>query len=240
MELVAQKRDKFGKAVKALRSQGWLPAELYGHGVENAHLSVAVKDFKKVFKAAGESTMIELVVEGKKHPVMIHEVITDPVSDEVTGIDFYQVRLDEKLKIKVPLVFVGESVGVKEKQGTLIKAISEIEVEAFPQDIPHSIEVNISTLVDIGSSIKVKELPVGKAVKVLADTEFVVATITARMTEEEEAKLAAAADVSTIKTEGDEKKEAKAAADAATPADAAAAPATAGKPAAAPAKDAKK
>lgn len=213
MELVATKREQFGKATKALRAKGFLPAELYGHGVENAHLSVAAKEFKKVFKVAGESTMIELVVEGKKRPVMIHEVITDPISDEITGIDFYQVRLDEKLKIKVPLTFVGESAGVKEKQGILVKAVSEIEVEALPQAIPHSLEVDISKLTDIGSSFHVKELPVPKDVKVLADSEFVIATITARMTEEEEAKLAAASDVTTIKSEADEKKEAKAAAE---------------------------
>ena len=231
MELTATKREQFGKATKALRAQGFLPAELYGHGVANAHLSISAKDFKKVFKAAGESTMIELLVEGTKRPVMIHEVITDPVSDEITGIDFYQVRLDEKLKLKVPLVFMGEAPGVKEKQGILVKALSEIEVEALPQAIPHSITVNIFKLIDIGSSIHVKDLAIPKDVKVFADAEFVIATITARMTEEEEAKLAATADVSTIKTEGEEKKEAKAVAAEAAPAEGAATPAGATKPA---------
>ena len=182
------------------------------------------KEFKKVFKSAGESTMINLMVAGKKHPVMIHEVITDPRTDEITGIDFYQVRLDEKLKLKVPLQFVGESAGVKEKQGTLIKALSEVEVEALPQDLPHFIEVNIAKLADIGSNIHVKELVVPKGVKVLVDPEFVVATITARMTEEQEAKLAEAADVSTIKSEVEEKKEERAKEKEAVPEAAAAAP----------------
>src|SRR3989344_2780943 len=200
MELTATKREVFGKHLTALRAAGSLPAELYGHGIENQHLSVTLKEFKKVLKAAGESTMIDLVVAGKKHPVMIHEVMTDPRSDEVVGIDFYQVRLDQKLKLKVPLVFVGESAGVKEKQGTLIKALSEVEVEALPQDLPRSIEVNIAKLVDIGSNIQVKELPVASGVKVLVDGEFVVATISARMTEEQEAKLAAVSDVTTIKS----------------------------------------
>lgn len=211
MELTATKREQFGRALKPLRAAGSLPAELYGHGVENQHLSVVAKEFKKVLRAAGESTMIDLMVGGKKHPVMIHEVITDPRSDEITGIDFYQVRLDQKLKLKVPLQFVGEAAGVKEKQGTLIKALSEVEVEALPQDLPHFIEVNIATLVDIGSNIQVKELAVPKGVKVLVDPEFVVATITARMTEEQEAKLAAAVDVTTIKSEVEEKKEERAA-----------------------------
>lgn len=212
MELTAIKREVFGKHLTALRAAGSLPAELYGHGIENQHLTVVAKEFKKVLKVAGESTMIDLMVAGKKHPVMIHEVNTDPRSDEVIGIDFYQVRLDQKLKLKVPLFFVGEAAGVKEKQGTLIKALSEVEVEAFPQDLPRSIEVNIASLVDIGSNIKVKDLPVSADVKVLVDPEFVVATIAARMTEEQEAKLAAAADVTTIKSEVEEKKEERAAA----------------------------
>jgi large subunit ribosomal protein L25 len=210
MELTATKREQFGRALKGLRAEGFLPAELYGHGVENLHLSVSAKDFRKVFKAAGESTMIDLLVDGKKHPVMIQEVLTNPRSDVVVGVDFYQVRLDQKLKLKVPLIFVGESAGVKEKQGILIKALSEVEVEAFPQDLPHTIEVNIAKLADIGSSIRVKELPVSADVKLLDDPEFVVATITARMTEEQEAKLAAVADVTTIKSEVEEKKEERA------------------------------
>jgi len=219
MELVAIKREQFGRALKTLRAKGFIPAELYGHGVENLHLSVTVKDFKKVFKAAGESTMIDLMVEGKKRPVMIHEVNTNPVTDEVVGIDFYQVRLDEKLKIKVPLSFVGESAGVREKQGILVKAVSELEIEALPQAIPHSIEVDISKLTDIGSSVQVKDLSVAKDVRILIDPETVVATVTARMTEEEEAKLAAAADVTAIKSEVEEKKEERAAAKADAPAE---------------------
>jgi large subunit ribosomal protein L25 len=219
MELVAIKREQFGRALKTLRAKGFIPAELYGHGVENLHLSVTVKDFKKVFKAAGESTMIDLMVEGKKRPVMIHEVNTDPVTDEVVGIDFYQVRLDEKLKIKVPLSFVGESAGVREKQGILVKAVSELEIEALPQAIPHSIEVDISKLTDIGTSVQVKDLSVAKDVRILIDPETVVATVTARMTEEEEAKLAAAADVTAIKSEVEEKKEERAAAKADAPAE---------------------
>ncbi len=211
MELAAVKRDLFGRAVKALRLKGLIPAELYGHGLENQHLSVTLKDFLKVFKAAGESTMIELIVDGKKRPVMIHEVNTNPVSDEVVGIDFYQVRLDEKLKIKVPLLFVGESAGVREKQGVLVRAMNELEVEALPQAIPHSIEVDLSKLSDIGMSIRVKELSIPQDVKVMIDLETVIATLTARMTEEEEAKLAAVADVTAIKSEADIKKEEKAA-----------------------------
>lgn len=206
IELKAENRDQFGRELTALRAKGLIPAELYGHGLANAHLSIAKKDFVKVFKQAGESTMIDLLVAGKKHPVMIHDVTVHPVSDEIMSIDFYQVRLDQKIQIKVPVSYVGEAPAVKEKQGVLVKAMNEIKVEALPADIPHMIEVNLALLTDIGVDLHISDLKLGANVRVLEDPTFVIATVTARMTEEEEAALSAVADVTAIKTEGEEKK----------------------------------
>lgn len=206
IELKAENREQFGRALKSIREKGLVPAELYGYGLKNEHLAVVKKDFLKVFKKAGESTMIDLMVGGKKHPVMIHDVAVDPVTDEVISIDFYQVRLDKKIQIKVPVVYVGEAPAVKEKQGVLVKAMNEIKVEALPADIPHTIEVNLALLTDIGVDLHISDLKLGGNVRIMEDPTFVIATVTARMTEEEEAKLAAAADVSAIKTEGEEKK----------------------------------
>ena len=211
MELTAQTRTQFGKAVKTLRAKGLLPAELYGQGVANLHLAVPVKEFKKVFKEAGESTMIYVAVEGKKHAVIIQDVVTDPITDEVMSIDFYQVRLDQKLQVKVPIAFMGDAPAVKEKGGVLVKAMTELKVEALPTDIPHAIEVSLAGLNDIGVSIHVSELKVSANVKVLDEGKAVVATIIAKMTEEQEAKLAAEADVTTVKSETEEKVAARAA-----------------------------
>ena len=213
LELAAQTREQFGREVKALRAKGLIPAELYGHGIKNEHLSLIKKDFIKLFKKAGESSLVDLVVDGKKHPILINDVQHNPITDEIESVDLYQVRLDEKIRLKVPVSFIGEAPAVKEKGGILVKALSEIEVEALPADIPHQLDANLSELADIGSSIAVSALVIPKGVRVLVDPTFVVATVTARMTEEEEAKLSAVADVSTIKTEGEEKKE-KAAAEA--------------------------
>jgi len=213
MELQVQTRDKFGKSVKALRAQGLIPAELYGRGIENVHLSIPVKDFKKVFKSAGESTMINVVLDGKKRPALIYNIATDPVSDDILNVDFYQVRLDEKIKIKTPLVFIGESEGVK-NGGILVKALQEIEIEALPGNIPSSLEVDLAKLAEIGQSVYVKDLKIPAEVKVLVDLETVVATVTEPMSEEEEAALSQTVDVSAIKSETEEKKterEAKAA-----------------------------
>lgn len=206
MELAVQKREQFGKKVKALRESGLIPAELYGHSVENLHLAVPKKDFAKVLKSAGESTMIQLVIGGAKRPVMIHEVMVDPVTDEVTAVDFYQVRLDEKIKVKVPIVFTGEAPAVKEKQGVLVKALTELEVEALPADLPREITVDLMGLKDIGQNIQIKDLKISANAKVQLNSEFVVATVIAKMTEEEEAKLSAEADLAAVKSETEEKK----------------------------------
>ncbi|NCO15259.1 50S ribosomal protein L25 [Candidatus Wolfebacteria bacterium CG18_big_fil_WC_8_21_14_2_50_39_7] len=206
MELNVQKREIFGKKVNSLRRENLIPAELYGHGLENIHLSVPAKEFSKLFKEAGESTIINLNLENKKLPVLIHEVSVDPLSDKIIHIDFYQVKMDEKIITSVPLEFIGEAPAVKEKEGILIKAVQEIEVEALPSDLPHNIEVDISQLSDIGMSIHVKDLKIDKKVKVLADLETVVATVTEPAKEEVVEKPIT---VEEVKVEGEEDKEAE-------------------------------
>ena len=235
MELVVQKREKFGKAARSLRKEGMIPAELYGKGVENLHLAVGAKDFRKVFKQAGESTMIDVMIGGEKRPVMIYDVATDPVTDEVVSVDFYQVRLDEKIKIRVPLEFIGESTAIKDEHGILVKPMQELEVEALPNKIPHSIKVDISKIAHVGEVVNVGDLKLGSDIKILADDTAVLATVTAQMTEEQEAKLSEAVDTESVKSETEEKKAERDATkattgEAAPAAGAAPAPATAGKP----------
>lgn len=211
MELSAQKREIFGKKVKALRKQGLIPAELYGHGQENIHLSVPTKEFLKVFKEAGESTIIRLKVKSKEGEVkseefnvLIHDLQKNPLTDEISHIDFYQVRMGEKITISVPLEFIGEAPAVREKEGILVRAMQEVEVEALPADLPRSIEVNLDELSEIGMSIYVKDLRVVKGVEILVEPETVVATVTEPVKEEVEEKPIT---VEEIKVEGEEKKE---------------------------------
>lgn len=204
MELTAQKREKFGtKAAGTLRTQGFIPAELYGHGVTNLHLTVTLKDFLRVFKEAGESTLLTLIINGEKRPVLISDVKTDPIKDTVIHTDFYQVRLDEKLKAHVPIILQGVSAGVKEKGGILTQAMREIEVEALPSDLPHDIKLDVTRLDDIGKNLYVKDLPELKGVHYMALPETVIASISEKVEEEIEVSPA---DVSEVKVEGEEKK----------------------------------
>lgn len=205
MELSVQKRDKFGKATRLLRRQGLIPAELYGHDIKNRHLNVTLKDFNKVFKAAGESTMIELCLDSERLPVMIHDINFDPISDKVLSVDFYQVRLDELIKVKVPLNFIGEAGAVKEKGGVLVKAVQELEVEALPGNLPHALHVELSSIVEIGGSIHVRDIKVPQGVKILMNPEAVVSTVTEKVVEE---VVTAAPEVAveSVKVETEEKK----------------------------------
>lgn len=205
MELSVQKRDVLGKKVSAMRAEGVIPAELYGHGLENLHLGVPAKEFKKALDAAGESSVVTLNVGDQKLPVLIYDVQYHPVTGEVTHVDFYQVRMDEKITASIEVEFIGDAPAVKAVNGILVKAMQEIEVEALPGDLPSGIKVDLSVLADIGNSIYVKDLKFDKGVRVLVSPDTVVATITAPMAEEE-VVVEAPVDLSAIKTEGEEKK----------------------------------
>lgn len=186
MELKTEKREILGKRTKNLRAKGWLPVELYGHNIPNAHLSVPLLDFKKVFKEAGESAVINLIVEGQRRPVLIYDYQINPLTQEFQSVDFYEVRMDEKITAPAPIKFIGEAPAVKEKRGVLIKAMDEVEVEALPANLPHELIVNLAPLTEIGQSIFVKDIETKGDFKILVDLETVVATISEVQAEEEE------------------------------------------------------
>ncbi|MCR4327989.1 MAG: 50S ribosomal protein L25 [Patescibacteria group bacterium] len=206
MELNAEKREQLGRAVKAVRESGGIPAELYGRGIPNIHLTVLAKEFVKVFKEAGENTVVQLVVGDERYPALIHDVSRGYLTNEVDHIDFYQVRMDEKITARIPLEFIGVAPGVRDKGGVLNKGVSEIEVEAFPGDLPHRFTVDIGVLDDVDKSLYVKDIVIPKGVEVLADMDMAIATVTPPMAEEVKVEEVAAPDLSTVKVETEEKK----------------------------------
>ena len=210
MQLTAEKREVLGKKTKHLRSEGKVPAELYGRGIDNVHLSVSADDFKTAYKEAGKNAVIELKFGDEKRPVMVYDIHRHPVTGDIQNIDFYQVKMDEVVQADVILEFIGESLAVKDKEGVLVKAMQSLNVEALPANIPQSIEVDISKLEDIDQSIHVKDLPLAdlekKDVKILAELDSVVATVKAQMTEEEDqAIIEESTDVGGVEVEGGEK-----------------------------------
>ncbi|OGE83670.1 MAG: hypothetical protein A3B10_04420 [Candidatus Doudnabacteria bacterium RIFCSPLOWO2_01_FULL_44_21] len=181
----ATKRVVTGRKVNALRKSGKLPAVLYGHEVDNQPIELNEKDFAKAFKMAGESTIVNLVVDGKTQPVLIHEVQNHYLTGQPIHVDFYAVDMTEKIKVRIPLHFYGDSPAVKAMGGTLVKNLNDIEVECLPADLPHSIEVDITSLATFEDAIRVSALGVSARVTILANPEEVVANIAPPRTEEE-------------------------------------------------------
>ncbi|HVM77199.1 MAG TPA: 50S ribosomal protein L25 [Candidatus Paceibacterota bacterium] len=204
MDLAVKTREIIGKKVRALRREGMVPAELYGHGIENVHLAVSAKEFNKVYKEAGQTGVITLLVGKEKRPAMIHEIMRDSVTGDFLHVDFHQIRMDEKITAKVPLVFAGEAPAVKEKGAILNKAILEIEVEALPASMPHEITVDLASLKELNESIYVKDIKRPHGVKFLVEDTAAVVTATEPKAEEE--APAPAMDVTDIKVETEEKK----------------------------------
>ncbi len=188
--LTAQPRDLVGKKVKNLRKKGLLPAVVYGHSLKPKALAIPYQEFEKVYQKAGKSTIISLVLpkEGKKK-ALIADVQTHPVTRRFLHADFHEVRMTEKITAEVPLKFVGVAPAVKERDGVLVKNMDTVEVSCLPSDLPHEIEVDISSLVDFDSSIHIKDLKVGSRVELTADPEEVVALVEPPRSEEELAAL---------------------------------------------------
>jgi large subunit ribosomal protein L25 len=179
-ELKAKIRNK--------KEAGRIPAVVYGHKVKNVMLDLDEKEFIKIFKSAGESSLIELEVDGEKEkrPVLIHELQVDPVTDKIIHIDFFQASLKEEVEVKVPLIFEGVSLAVKDLGGTLVKSISEVEVKALPQNLPHEIKVSIDGLNTFEDRILVKDLVLPKDVKITAKPDEIVVSVAQPTKVEEE------------------------------------------------------
>lgn len=175
----------------ALRSQDIIPAVLYGHGIKSQVLQVDQRTFARVLKEAGHTSLINLSVGTTKHTVLIREVQLHPVKNSLLHVDFYQVRLDEKITAHVPLNFTGESPAVKDQGGVLVRNLDELELEALPQDLPHDIKVDISILKTFDEPIRIADLKLPQGVELLHEPEEVIALVQPPRTEEElEAELA--------------------------------------------------
>ncbi len=198
-KLNAKIRDISGKAVKALRQAGEIPAVIYGAKEGAKSIVLSVIDFRKVFKEAGESSIISLELDGKKHDALIHEVQFDPISGEPVHADFLLVSQDKELEVDVPLVFEGVAPAVKELGANLVKVMHELPISALPKNLPHDIVVDVSGLKTLDDQVLVGDIKLPAGVKVMVSLEEVVVSVTEageEVTEEE-----APADLSAIEVE---------------------------------------
>ena len=184
--LNVKKREVTGKGVKNLRKQNLIPAVIYGKDVPPQNLVVEYLPFNKLYREAGESTLIDLKInEAAPVKVLIQEVQSDPTTGKLAHVDFRQIKMTEKIKVDALLKFINESPAVKELGGTFVHSMEKIEIECLPQDLVHEIEIDISVLKTFEDRIHIKDLKVSAGVKILSDMNATIAAVEAPLTEEE-------------------------------------------------------
>jgi large subunit ribosomal protein L25 len=188
LKLKANNREILGKKTRFLRRQGVTPTHLFGDGIQSRALQCDTPTLQKMIAHAGMTRIIALDVEGDKkpHSVFIREIQTEPRSGDLLHVDFYQVKMTEKIKFDVPIVLIGEAPAMKEKGRTVAHSLTELSVECLPDDLPPRIEVDISVLEDTEQAILVKDIVLGPGVTVLDDPEQMVVKVSEVKEEVEE------------------------------------------------------
>ena len=192
-KIAIRPRALTGKKVSRLRREGVLPGVVFGGHKDSTPVQTDLKEFERGYRRWGNTTLISLegLPDGEQS-VLIHDVSRSTLTGLLLHVDFQRVSLTEKVRAAVPLHFAGESPAVK-GGGVLVHAMSEVNVEAFPQDIPHAIEVDLSKLLEIDDSLYVRDLIVDTTkVELLDDTDDLVVRVVPVRIEEEAAAPAAA------------------------------------------------
>lgn len=174
IELNAEKRDIFRKKLNKARIDGKLPAVVYGPKVKPVSIFVPFIDFKKVFKEAGESTVVDLKLDNKPLSVLIQEVAIDPVSREPLHIDFYAAEMNKPVEANIPLEFIGISPAVKSQGGVLVKVMHQVEVEALPANLPHNFKIDLSVLANLGDHITASQIIIPAGVKLITKGDEII------------------------------------------------------------------
>ncbi|MEM7033520.1 MAG: 50S ribosomal protein L25/general stress protein Ctc [Chloroflexota bacterium] len=205
-ELQAEERTIFGKKVKKLRQAGQTPAEIYGRGSDNQSVQINAKELRNTLREAGLTNLISIKV-GDKAPVqaLARNLQFSPIKRTLLHVDFYTVKMDEKVTVTVPVQLTGESDLVKDLGGTLMSGLTTLDIEALPADLPESIDVDISILESFSDSISVADLSLADGITVLSNAESLIATVQPPRTEEEEAALDG--EVDALEVEGEEEEE---------------------------------
>jgi len=191
IELKVAGREILGKKVKHLRRQGITPVHVFGHGIESLALQCDTKELERVLSQAGQTRLVSLKLAKEKKPrtVVVREFDRDWRRGQLVHVDFYQVRMEEKIRLEIPVVLIGEAPALKAKTNMLDHALGTLTVECLPAKIPGSIEVDISYLAELDQAIRVKDITLDKDITVLNNPDLVVAKISLRPVEKVEEKV---------------------------------------------------
>jgi large subunit ribosomal protein L25 len=170
-------RTVLGKKVRALRREGTIPANIYGHNVPSVAVQVSSEDLRHLMRSHGRTEIVYVQLDGEERPTFIKDVQRNPVTDQVLHVDFLQISLLNKVKIEVPIHLHGLPPAVDNLGGILSHHLNLVLVEALPTEVPSSIDVDVTGLIEIGQSIHVADLVAPEGVEILHDPESVVALI---------------------------------------------------------------
>lgn len=177
--LEAEKRDLVGKRVKTVRREGKIPAVIYGKEIDTIPISLDSRSTTLTLSKVSSSTILTLKIGKDEYSTLVREIQKDFIRNDILHIDFLSVSLKEKLRTNVSITIVGEAPVLKEYEALIVSGIDEVEVECLPQDLPETIEVDISGLAEIGSAIYLKDIPIPANVEFLTDPEELVVVASA-------------------------------------------------------------
>ena len=187
--LQTSKRDVLGKKTRFLRRQGITPVHLFGHGLESLPLQCDTAKLQRTITQAGTTRLIALEIEGDREPrnVFAREIQREVVTGALLHVDFYQVRMKERIKADIPIVFIGEAPALKEKGRNLIYGVTNLSVEALPDKLPPQIEVDLSPLKEVEQTVYVRDITISPDITVTTDTDQLVVKVSEARVEVEEA-----------------------------------------------------
>ncbi|HEV2140066.1 MAG TPA: 50S ribosomal protein L25 [Candidatus Dormibacteraeota bacterium] len=177
MQIKASSRKPMGKRSRRLLREGKLPAIVYGHNTEATAITLDKLEFQKVFLKSGRTHLVDLAIDGRTEKVLVREIQTHPRRLGPIHVDFYQVNLQEKIEVDVPVHLVGESAAVKRGDADILQPMHSVRVECLPSDIPEAFEIDITPLEEIDMELRVAELKVPGGVTVLDEPDQLVVKI---------------------------------------------------------------
>lgn len=193
-----------GESVENIRKAGKIPAVFYGAKATSTSITVNDKEFIKVLSEAGESTAISLNTPTETLDVMIHDIQFDPVKNKPIHVDFLVIDMNKPITVKVPIEFTGIALAVKNSLGNLVEVLHEIEIEALPKNLPHSLPIDVTVLAEVDQKLQISDISVPSGVTVLDNPEEIIALIAPFVEEKEEVEPI---DLSAIEVEKKGKKD---------------------------------
>lgn len=186
----AEPRIVKGKKVGALRRQGLLPGVIYGHNFEPTPIVMDLHTASRQLAGLSASSLVTISLDGKETSTLVREKQRNYIRGTLLHVDFQAVSLTEKIRANVHIEVIGTSPAVKDFNGVVVTGLDELEVEAFPQDLPERFTVDVSNLKNIGDGIYVRDIPAPENVEILVHPEEMIVVITAAKEEEEIAPVA--------------------------------------------------